>query len=642
VRHPPKIDAPPGLRLRVEKQMKFNKRSRMPRKEKKDSGDAETKKAPARKGFMKRRMASHDDDDSVDSRGNVRNLIVSDEDDLESTDSTYEIDSNDKPKKVSKKSAPASSHKRHSRRAEVESEEEEEEPRRRRGVHRRSARGRVVESEEEEESEEEPRPRRRRGRVVESESEEEEEESEEEEDDEEYESEEEEEEEEAGGGGISILFGTNEFEDRMKPKRHNMKKESDSVKKFVKLVSEPMQENTIDDHIDQFKSLTEDKQRQMLETLERRPNPETKQSLMFKILNMKLPVETQAMILAKYNTLQQMDPSTGDYFKMRSWLEKVTSLPFGQYKEFPVKISDGQEACGVFMDRGQKCLNDAIFGQEESKLQILQFMASKVANPDARGTCLLLIGPPGIGKTSLIKNGIARALNWPFQFISLGGDSDASNYTGHQLVYEGSHCGKIVNSLVNSKSMSMILMFDEVDKISTTEKGQEIQNLLVHLTDPVQNGEFEDRYLANVPIDLSKVMFVFSANDISRIDRVLLDRMIVVDLKGYAAKEKLSIAENFLVPTALKELNLCEKVSLGKEVLESIISDYASEEKGVRELKRCIEQIAQKVNMLRMFNTKDLPFHIANFQLPFTVKKEHLSLFLKKKEKDESHLHLYT
>ncbi len=606
----------------------------MPRKDKKDSGDAE-KKPPARKGLLpKRRLTSRDDDDdSVDSRGNLIGLIVSDDDELESTDETYEIDSSDKPKKVTRKPsarpAPPSRSKKAAdpplakRKKVVESaddeEEEEEAPvRSRRFVTRRKQ---VVESEEESEDEEE------------DEEDEDEEDEEEDSDDEDY--------EEEGQGGISILFGTQEFEDKMKPKRHNMKKEPESVKKFVKLVSEPMQENTIDDHIDQFKALTEDKQRQMLATLERKPDPETSQSLMFKILNMKLPVETQAMILAKYNTLQQMDSSSGDYFKMRSWLEKVTSLPFGIYKDFPVKISDGQEACGAFMNRGHKCLNDAIFGQDESKLQILQFMASKVANPDARGTCLLLIGPPGIGKTSLIKGGIARALNWPFQFISLGGDSDASNYTGHQLVYEGSHSGKIANSLVSAKSMSMILMFDEVDKISTTEKGQEIQNLLIHLTDPVQNTDFEDRYLAGVPIDLSKVMFVFSANDINKIDKVLLDRMTVIDLKGYSPKEKLLIAENFLVPTAFKELNLCEKVGFTKEVLEHLITEYASEEKGVRELKRCIEQIAQKVNMLRMFNTSDLPFHIPNFQLPFTVKREHLALFLKKKEKDVSHSHMY-
>jgi ATP-dependent Lon protease len=186
-------------------------------------------------------------------------------------------------------------------------------------------------------------------------------------------------------------------------------------------------------------------------------------------------------------------------------------------------------------------------------------------------------------------------------------------------------------------------MFDEVDKISTTPKGEEVQNLLVHMTDPVQNGEFEDKYLAGVPIDLSRVMFTFSANYLDRIDKVLLDRMTVVKLQGYNLKEKVAIAENYLLPNAFKELGLAEKVGISKEVLTHIVETYASEETGVRELKRCIEQIAQKVNMLRMFNSKQLPFYIKDFTLPFVMKKEHIDLFLKKKEqKDMSIAHLYT
>jgi len=283
-----------------------------------------------------------------------------------------------------------------------------------------------------------------------------------------------------------------------------------------------------------------------------------------------------------------------------------------------------------FMEKAKRCLNEAIYGQDEAKLQILQFIAGKIANPTASGLSLLLLGPPGIGKTSLIKNGIAKALEWPFQFISLGGDSDATTYTGHQFVYEGSHSGKIANCLAQAKSMSSIIMFDELDKISATPKGEEVQNLLVHMTDSVQNCDFEDKYLSGIPLDLSRTMFIFSGNDITKIDKVLLDRMVVIHLEGYEKKDKMEIAELYLLPTALKDVSLTEKVSISKEVLEHVITEYAGTEPGVRELKRCLEQIAQKINMLRMFNTKDLPFHIPDFQLPFIVKKSHVDLFLKK------------
>jgi ATP-dependent Lon protease len=356
------------------------------------------------------------------------------------------------------------------------------------------------------------------------------------------------------------------------------------------------------------------------------------QPLMFKLLQMNLTTETMGLVMARYNSLNTMDPSSGEYYKLRTWMEKLVSIPLGVYKEMPVKIEDGQELTTPFMEKARRCLEDAIYGQDEAKLQILQFIASKIANPTASGLSLMLVGPPGIGKTSLIKNGIAKALEWPFQFMSLGGDSDASTYMGHQFVYEGSHCGKIANCIAQAKSMSMILMFDELDKISYTEKGQEIQNLLVHLTDPVQNMLFEDKYLTGIPLDMSRAMFVFSGNDLNKIDRVLLDRMIVVNLSGYKSKDKMEIAEKYLLPAALKEVNLTEKVAISREVLQHILDHYATEESGVRELKRCIEQIVQRINMLRMFNVKELPFHIPGFTLPFVLKKEHVDLFIKKRE----------
>jgi hypothetical protein len=463
-----------------------------------------------------------------------------------------------------------------------------------------------------------------------------EEEADEDEDEEEAEEEEDEEEDDAKFKGISISFGGGggfEEDDRMVPKRHNMKKESAEVRRFVEMVTKPVEENTIDDQIDQFKALESPKKRVMLEALEKRSEYVKKEEpLMFRLLQMKLSPETMALVMNRYNSLNTLDVSSGEYYKLRAWMEKLVAMPLGLYKEMPVRLEDGAEACAPFMNKARKCLDEAIYGQDDAKLQIMQFIASKIANPTASGLSLLLMGPPGIGKTSLIKNGIAKALEWPFQFISLGGDSDSTTFTGHQFVYEGSHCGRIANCLAQAKSMSMILMFDELDKISATPKGEEIQNLLVHMTDPVQNMEFEDKYLSGIPLDLSRAMLVFSGNDMNKIDKILLDRMVVVQLQGYQPKDKINIAEQFLLPGALKEVNLMEKVAISREILQHVIDTYAKEETGVRELKRCIEQIVQRINMLRMFNVKELPFHIPNFNLPFVLKKEHVDLFLKKKE----------
>jgi len=601
---------------------------------KKDS--VEQGSAPARKKPMSKKRsggAQGDDDESVDSHGNIRGLLAYEDEE------SWDEEEEDTPSDLTRKSE------RERRMMSTRNSKKKTDSQK-----KKKAVQKVVESDDSS-SEEEVAPRKRRGfapkrRLVKEEEEDEEDDEEEDEDEDEDEDEEDydEDEEDERHGGLLISFDTGEqSENRMIPKRHNMKKETANVKKFVELVTKPHVEGGIDEQIDEFKRLSAEKQTELLLTLDRKVTAESKsQSMMFRILDMKLSPDTQSMVLAKYNALQTMDPGSGEYFKQRAWLEKFASIPLGVYKEIPVKISDGTDTCGAFMERARKYLGEAIYGQNEAKIQILQFIASKISNPDGRGLSLLLAGPPGIGKTSLIKNGVAKALQWPFQFISLGGDSDASSYVGHQVVYEGSHCGKIVNSVIGAKSMSMVLMFDELDKISATAKGEEIQNLLVHLTDPVQNADFEDKYLSGIPIDLSKVLFTFSANDLTRIDRVLMDRMVVIELNGYSTKEKLTIAESFLLPSALKEVNLDEKVHISHEVLEHIISGYAGEEKGVRELKRSIEGIVQKINMLRIFNTKDLPFHIPDFHLPFMVKKSHVDLFLKKKQVDTSLARLYT
>jgi ATP-dependent Lon protease len=586
------------------------------RKEREKDQVVEKKRASSRLNRKKRGAPKDDDDDEVDSKGNIRGLIAYSE---ESDSDVTESESEESPKRLRRGGFKP-------RAAAVKAEKKI----------KKKLKKQVIESESEEEDDDYDEDEDEETPISLSEDEEDDDEDDDEEEDE----------EDGPRRGILLNFGfggEEEVDDRMVPKRYKIKKESEIIQKFFKLMTTPIETETIDDHIDQFKTLKEDDQKRMITALEARPKTKD-QPVMFKILNMKTTPEIQAQLMSKYNNLQSLDPSSGEYFKMRNWLEKATSLPLGIRKEMPVKVDDGPDVCQAFMTRAKRCLDEAIYGQDESKLQILQFIASKITNPQARGMSLLLVGPPGIGKTSLIKQGIAKALDWPFQFISLGGDSDSSTFSGHQMVYEGSHCGKIVNSLVAAKSMSMILMFDELDKISSTPKGEEIQNLLVHLTDPTQNSDFEDKYLSGIPLDLSQAMFVFSANDINKIDRVLLDRFLVVHLEGYGSKEKMEIAEKFLLPGALKEVNLAERIGIPKDVVSHILETYAKEEKGVRELKRCMEQIAQKLNMLRLFNSPDLPFHIKDFSLPFILKKDHVDKFLKERKPsmDVSALQMYT
>jgi ATP-dependent Lon protease len=603
---------------------KHNRMTRAEKDEKKDKPKASSRNLRKKRGGRN----GGDDDEDVDSSGNIRGLIAYSE----------ESEEEETPRSSFKKSGFRPS----PRKAAVE------------------AKGKIAkELDKEKLSKEKKRGFLKKKYVIESESEEdtsisasedEDEDLDEEDDEDELEDDEEDEEdwdeddEESPRRNMILNFGFGEetADTRMIPKRYKIKKESDDVQKFFKLMTEPIETETIDDHIDQFKALKPDEQKRMITALENRPKAK-EQPVMFKILNMQTTPEIQSQLMSKYNNLQALDPASGEYYKMRNWLEKATALPLGIRKQMPVKVDDGPDVCSAFMTRAKKCLDDAIFGQNEAKLQILQFIAGKITNPSANGMSLLLIGPPGIGKTSLIKQGIAKALDWPFQFISLGGDSDASTFNGHQMVYEGSHCGKIVNSLVSAKSMSMVLMFDELDKISSTPKGEEIQNLLVHLTDSAQNADFEDKYLSGIPLDMSQSMFVFSANDINKIDRVLLDRFTVIHLEGYGSKEKMEIAEKFLLPGALKQVNLAERVGIPKDIVSHVLETYAKEEKGVRELKRCMEQIAQKLNMLRLFNSPDLPFYIKDFALPFILKKEHVDKFLKERKNTEdlSHLKMY-
>ncbi len=365
-------------------------------------------------------------------------------------------------------------------------------------------------------------------------------------------------------------------------------------------------ENNNNELVTYFKNADSERQAHILSELENINNEDGHHSVpqIINILDNQMPLQYKTQALKKIKTLMSMDQSQNEYHKMKNWLDTFIQIPFGIYKTLDVSISDGVEKCHDFMLNAQKTLDSAVYGLNDAKMQILQMLGLWVTNPSAIGTSIAIKGPPGTGKTSLVKEGISKILGRHFEFIPLGGATDSGFLEGYSYTYEGSMWGKIVQTIINSKSMNPVIYFDELDKISETPKGEEIVGILTHLTDTSQNSEFHDKYFSDVNFDLSKCLFIFSYNDETRINPILKDRMYRIYTKGYEVSDKLVICKNYLLPKLREQVKFsAEDVILPDETIKFIIQEYTQEEEGVRNLKRCLEVIYTKLNLYRLIKT---------------------------------------
>jgi ATP-dependent Lon protease len=353
------------------------------------------------------------------------------------------------------------------------------------------------------------------------------------------------------------------------------------------------------------------------------------------LLESDIPPLFKAIALQKLNVLKSMSPSDSEYHKVKNWVDGFMRVPYGIYKHLTVTLSDGKDKCNAYLKAAKETLDTCTYGLNDAKLQILQMVGQWISNPSAMGTAIAIKGPPGTGKTTLVKDGISKILGREFAFIALGGTGDASFLEGHSYTYEGSSWGKIVSILMDCKCMNPVIYFDELDKISDTPKGEEITSILTHLTDTTQNSLFHDKYFSEVSFDLSKCLFIFSYNDESKVNPILKDRMYRIQTKGYEAKEKIIIARKHLLPKIREQVNFSEKdVIIPDTTLEHIIShpSLCKEEQGVRNLKRCLEIIHTKLNLFRLVNADEKLFDQdikLNVEFPFTVEKKHVDALIK-------------
>jgi ATP-dependent Lon protease len=279
----------------------------------------------------------------------------------------------------------------------------------------------------------------------------------------------------------------------------------------------------------------------------------------------------------------------------------------------------------IYLKKVDKILEDCTFGQNEAKNQMKRIIGQWM-NGNLKGQCFGLCGPPGVGKTTLCKNGLAKCLfdenggYRPFAFLPLGGAANGSILEGLHYTYVGSTWGKIVDILIQTQCMNPIIYIDELDKISKTENGREIISILTHITDQSQNKEFYDRYFSSIPLDLSNVLFIFSYNDRDNIDRILRDRIQEINIKPLFNKEKLIICKNYTCPEILKNIGFSlNEISFDEDALNKIITNYTNEA-GMRKLTEILYDIVRDIN-LKKIEGEEISF-------PYKITEEYIDIFL--------------
>lgn len=294
-----------------------------------------------------------------------------------------------------------------------------------------------------------------------------------------------------------------------------------------------------------------------------------------------LPKEAQEEAAKQLRRLASMHNDSAEATIIRSWLELVAELPWKKSSKDRLDI-----------EHAQKILNEDHRGLEKVKDRILEFLSVRKLNPNSKGSILCLVGPPGVGKTSLGKS-VARSLGRKFQRFSLGGMRDEAEIRGHRRTYIGALPGRIIQALKQAGTRNPVIVLDEIDKIGADFRGDP-SSALLEVLDPEQNSAFSDHYL-NVPFDLSRVMFICTANHVDTIPGPLKDRMEIITLPGYTNQEKLEIAIHHLVAKQLGDAGFKEnEITITRQALEKIIKEY-TREAGVRNLEREIGAICRKL-----------------------------------------------
>ena len=396
------------------------------------------------------------------------------------------------------------------------------------------------------------------------------------------------------------------YYDESKNEKASLRSIFDKLKNYKKQPPLPKYDK---DELAYYESL-EEKKKDKIDKLELKISQinNIKTPLRFRVLQSNLPLYNKSMIINKIEDLFSNKLLGGsEITKYSNWINSLLKVPFKKFKKLPIDAENSSEDdIGKYLIDVKKTLDTAVYGHTKTKEQVIQIIAQWITNPNCIGNCIGIQGVMGNGKTTLVKNGIAKAIGRPFAFITLGGCSDSSFLEGHNYTYEGSMWGKIVDVLMECKCMNPVFYFDELDKVSETPKGEEIINSLIHLTDSSQNNQYADKYFNGVEFDLSKSLFIFSYNDITKINPILLDRLICIKTDKFELDDKIHIAKNYLLREIYEQLKIKEDTyKIEDDNIKYIIETYTNDEGGVRTLKKHLYNIFSKFNLLNLTKNDD-------------------------------------
>lgn len=351
-------------------------------------------------------------------------------------------------------------------------------------------------------------------------------------------------------------------------------------------------------------------------------NPNIFKSIRERILSSNIDIEIKTIIYEKYITSPTSE-------KCKKWINTILSLPQESKKIIINENMPKNKAISLLIEKIMCKFDEQIYGMQEAKEEFICFITNIICNPLCKNKAIGICGPPGVGKT-MIARVVADTLELPMEQIALGGITDSQFLEGHGYTYIGSEPGQIVKSITKMKYTNGIIFLDEIDKISKTNHGKEVEHSLLHIIDFTQNHNFRDKYISDVPIDLSNYIFVYSMNSTECMDSALLSRIPVIKIDGYSKQDKEFIINDHILPEILKNYSLNQDdIILDKSAIEYLINNIKEEDEkngksGVRGLKKAINRIIGRFNLYKLASIEgkiniNLSFDFPNFSLPYII-----------------------